>query len=278
MTVSPMAVNPFEYTSKGVVMDVLHADYAEFTRLAENPANWEVQTRCTEWQVRDIVGHLIEVTEGYLERWDKAHHNEPADTHSLLVMADELDDAAQSFRKFPREEVLTRFKNASTRMLEIFDNLTAEEWSGFIVTHPFMGPLPILYYTGFQIMDYGVHSWDMKWGLGDKEATLDEGTAGLLTPYMFILLGATVDQETARGVDGVFGIKVDGDWGGQWLVKIKDGTFTANPADNLDEAQAIFHFKTTSDFVLTCFQRFPGGETSGDQALIEKVRHLFFKI
>jgi len=273
-----MAVNPMEYTSKGVVLDVLRGDYAEFTRLAENPNNWEAQTRCTEWQVRDVVGHLIDVTEDYLVRWDKAHKNAAADTHSLVVMGEELNDAARSFRKLPREEVLERFKSASDKMLEIFDSLTEEEWNGFIVTHGFMGPLPTLFYTGFQIMDYGVHTWDIKWGLGEKKAGLNDGTAGVLVPYMFILMQYTVDQQSAEGVEGVFGIKVDGEWGGQWLVTIKDGQFAAAPAENLEGAKAVFHFKNASDFVLTSFQRFPGGETSGDQAFIDKIRHLFFKI
>jgi len=39
-----------------------------------------VQTRCTEWEVRDIVGHMIDVTEGYLSRWDVARKNGTADS------------------------------------------------------------------------------------------------------------------------------------------------------------------------------------------------------
>jgi hypothetical protein len=33
-----------------------------------------------------------------------------------------------------------------------------------------------------------------------------------------------------------------------------------------------------SNFVLTTFQRFPGGETSGDPKVIDQVRHMFFRI
>ena len=35
-------------------------------------------------------------------------------------------------------------------------------------------------YPAFHVMDYGVHTWDMKWGLGQKTAKLDERTAGEL--------------------------------------------------------------------------------------------------
>jgi hypothetical protein len=41
-----------------------------------------------------------------------------------------------------------------------------------------MGPLPTLFYPAFHVMDYGVHTWDMRWGLGEKDRKLDERTAG----------------------------------------------------------------------------------------------------
>jgi hypothetical protein len=118
----------------------------------------------------------------------------------------------------------------------------------------------------------------MKWGLGDKTGKLDERTAGILMPYMFIVMQYTVDEESAKGVDAVFGIIVDGEWGGQWRATVKDGQFRCAPADSLDDVQATFHFKNASDFVLTTYQRFPGGETSGDPKVIDQIRHLFFRI
>ncbi len=273
-----MAINSMDYSAKDTVLDVVRTERANFFNIVDVPQNWYVQTRCTEWEVRDIVGHMIDVTEGYLTRWDKARKNEPADALGLLVMGEKLNEHAQAFRSLPRDEAIARLKGDSDKMLAIFDSLTAEEWGGFNVTHPYMGPLPTLFYPAFHVMDYGVHTWDMKWGLGQKDAKLDERTAGVLVPYMFILMQVTVDQESARGVDAVFGVKVDGEWGGQWRVTVKDGTYTYEPADNLDGVQAIFHFKDASDFVLTTFQRFPSGETSGDPKVIDQVRHLFFRI
>jgi len=141
-----------------------------------------------------------------------------------------------------------------------------------------MGPLPTLFYPVFHIMDYGVHTWDMKWGLGQKDAQLDERTAGVLVPYMFILMQSTVDADSAKGLDITYGIKVDGEYGGQWRVQVKDGKYTYEPADNLEGTQAIFHFKNASEFVLTTFQRIEGGEATGDPKVIDQVRHLFFRI
>jgi uncharacterized protein (TIGR03083 family) len=273
-----MAINSMDYSNKDLVLDVVRTERANFFHIVDDPQNWNVQTRCTEWKVQDMVGHMIDVTEGYLGRWEVARRNEPATAVGLLVMADQLNQNAQAFRRLPREEAIARLKADSDKMLEIFDSLTAEEWGSFNVTHPYMGPLPTLFYPAFQIMDYGVHTWDMRWGLGEKDAKLDERTAGVLVPYMFILMQATVDEESAQGLDADYGIQVDGEYGGQWRVRVKDGKFTYEPADNLDGAQAVFHFRDASEFVLTAFQRIEGGEATGDPQVIQKIRHLFFRI
>ncbi|HUM70532.1 MAG TPA: hypothetical protein PLK31_16995, partial [Chloroflexota bacterium] len=133
-------------------------------------------------------------------------------------------------------------------------------------------------YPAFQIVDYGVHTWDMHWGLGEKDGILDERTAGVLLPYMFIIWQYSVDQEAAKGVDITYGIKVDGERGGQWKATIKDGQFGYEATDDLSGVPAIFHFKHPSDMVLTTYQRVQGGETSGDPDVIQKARSVFFHI
>jgi hypothetical protein len=86
-------------------------------------------------------------------------------------MADSLNQHAQAFRSLPREEALTRLKTDYGQMMGIFEKLTPDEWGNFIVMHPYMGPLPTLFYPAFHVMDYGVHTWDMRWGLGEKRQT-----------------------------------------------------------------------------------------------------------
>lgn len=274
-----MAINPMVYSSKDEVLDVMRTERARFYKVIDNPDNWQVDTRCEGWQVRDIVGHMIDVTEGYLARWDIARNGKEAPApRGWLVMADDLNKGALSFRGLSRDEAISRLKSASDRLVATFEKLTEEDWNGFMVSHVFSGPLPAFCYPAFQIMDYGVHTWDMHWGLGDKEARLDERTAGVLLPYMFIIWQYSVDQEAAKGVDITYGIKVDGEWGGQWKITVKDGQFNYEPADDLSGVQAVFHYRHPSDLVLTTYQRIEGGEASGDPEVINKIRNLFFHI
>ncbi|MCL4870073.1 MAG: maleylpyruvate isomerase family mycothiol-dependent enzyme [Anaerolineae bacterium] len=274
-----MAVNPMAYSSKDVVLDVVRTERSRFYEVIDNPDNWYIDSRCEGWQIRDLVGHMIDVTEGYLARWEIA--NQGAEAPAPLgwtVMADELNKGALALRTLSRDEAIARLKTASDKLMAHFEALTEDTWNSFMVAHVFSGPTPAFCYPAFQIMDYGVHTWDMHWGLGDKDARLDERTAGVLIPYMFIIWQYSVDQAAAKGVDITYGVKVDGEWGGQWLATVKDGQFNYQATDDLSAAQALFHFKHPSDMVLTTYQRIHGGETSGDSDVIHKARTVFFPI
>jgi len=262
---------------KETVLDVLRRDQKKFFDLVEDPKNWKVQTRCTEWEVRDLVGHMIDVTEGYLARWEAARKGEQPGALGLQVMGEKLNDHALEFRKLSREEALNRLKADKAKMLAIFEKLTPEEWTGFLVTHPYMGPVPAGFYPAFHIMDYGIHPYDIEYGLGDKLAEIDEASAGVLIPYCHIIMQYTVDQESARGLDCVYGFAVSGPWGGKWRATVKDGKWQSEPEKgDFEGCDAIFKY-TPSDFVLTVFGRFPGGSATGDPDVIEKVRKLFFR-
>ena len=272
------AVNPMAYAGKSTVLDVIHTERQAFSDLINDPKNWHVQTRCTEWEVRDMVGHMIDVTEGYLGRWEKARKCESADVTPLTAMADALNKGAQSFRKFSRDDVLARWKASSDKMVGIFESLTEDQWSNFIVTHGFMGPLPTFFYPAFHIMDYGVHTWDIRYGLGEKTRKLDTRTAGILIPYMLFALNPYTIAESAKGWNLTYGLNISSEWGGPWRVTFNEGKWEAKPDDgSFQGCDALFDFDP-SDFVLTCYGRFAGGAARGDPDVIEKARHLFFAI
>jgi uncharacterized protein (TIGR03083 family) len=272
-------VNPMSAEGKETVLSVMRRDRANFIRLVEDPKNWNVQTRCTEWETRDLVGHMIDVMEGYFANWEEAKKGGTPTPAGLNVMATTLNDHAQDLRKLPREEALARFKKDAMKFDAMLEALTPEEWTGFMVSHPYSGPVPAGFYGTFQIMDYGVHPYDIEYGLGNKLATIDEATAGLILPFAFIFWQYQVDQKQAAGQDFTYGIDVAGPWGGKWRIRVKDGAWTPEPeTGNFEGCDALFRFESAADLVLTFFGRFPGGSASGDPEKIHKVRHLHFSI
>ena len=270
-------VSPFDGTAKSSVLTVMRRDREKFTNLVSDPENWNVMTRSAGWEVRDLVGHMIDVMEGYFKQWDETKAGGSPTTAGLDVMGTTLNDHALDFRKLPREEALDRFKKDAMKLDGILDAVSADAWGSSLVMHPYGGPAPEGAYATFQIMDYAVHGYDIEYGLGNKLATIPEDSAGLILPFSFIFWQGTVDQNEAEGVDMQYGIDVAGPWGGKWRVTVKDGKFAYEPEKgNFEGCSALFFFPNAQEEVLTFFGRFPGGAAQGDPAAIEKVRHLFF--
>jgi uncharacterized protein (TIGR03083 family) len=270
-------VSPFAGDAKSTILSVMRRDRDKFTRLVSDTKNWNVMTRSAGWEVRDLVGHMIDVMEGYFKNWDLAKKGDAASTAGMEVMGTSLNDHALDFRKLSREEALDRFKKDAQKLDGMLEALTADEWGTFIVMHPYGGPVPGGAYATFQIMDYAVHGYDIEYGLGNKLATIDEASAGLILPFTFIFWSATVDQNEARGLDMNYGVHIAGPWGGKWRCTVKDGKFTYAPeTGDFEGCDALFFYPTVQEEVFTFFGRFPGGAAQGDPAAIEKVRHLFF--
>jgi uncharacterized protein (TIGR03083 family) len=267
-------VNVMEHAGKEFLLNLDRAERAVFYQLLEQ-APWEGPTASGHWQVRDLCGHMIDVTEGYLERFAMARSGQEAPPPlGLPIMASRLDEAAQSFRTLSKQQAITRLKTASDKLFEIFDALDDKQWSGEMVNHKFMGPLPACFFAAFQLIDYSIHSWDIKVGIG-REEPLSDDAAITLIPFMLIVLQYTVDERN-KDMKCTFGIEIEGPGGGSWLVNV-DGTNVNYAEGSTEGADLVFDFNP-NDFVLSIYQRRRGGTARGDQALADRVRDLLFKI
>jgi uncharacterized protein (TIGR03083 family) len=274
-TETPSRVNVMEYSGKEFLLNVDRAERAEFYKLLDE-APWEGPTASGHWQVRDVCGHLIDVTEGYLERWDMARSGQQApDALGLKVMAPLLDEGATRFRSLSKEQAIARLQTSSNKLFTIFDALDEKQWSGEIINHKFMGPLPACFFAAFQLIDYSIHSWDIKVGLG-RDEPLSDNAAITLIPFMLIVIQYTVDEEASKDLKARFGIEISGPGGGSWCVNV-DGTAVSFEEGLTQDCQAVFSFDP-NEFALTTYQRRRLGTVRGDEALAERIRDLLFKI
>jgi uncharacterized protein (TIGR03083 family) len=264
-----------DHSGKEFLLNLDRAERAEFYKLLDE-APWEGPTASGHWQVRDLCGHLLDVTEGYLERFAMARAGQEAPAPlGLTIMASRLDEHAQAFRALSKEQAIARLKASSDKLFEIFDALDEKQWSGEMVAHTYMGPLPACFFAAFQLIDYSIHSWDIKVGLGRDEPLSDDAAITLI-PFMLIVIQYTVDAERAAGFKCKFGINIEGAGGGTWAVDV-DGTTVNIVEGSTESCETIFDFDP-NDFVLSTYQRRRGGRASGDLELAEKVRDLLFKI
>ncbi len=270
------AWNATSFDAKENLLRVVHHQAEGFFALAGAPGAWEAPTACPEWQVRDLVGHLIDVTESYFVGFDAARGGPAAaGALGLRVMQQRLDEGAKAHRGLGQEAALDRLRGDFGKLMEMCDALGPDEWGGLSVPHKYMGPLPAFFYPVFQLMDYGVHSWDIRNGSGRAHA-LDGDTADLLVPFMFIVWQSTaVPPAEARPIE--MGIRVcTGHNAGTWRVEVgPDGV--RYDAGEVTGLPLVIDFDPGS-FVLTAFGRSNAGTVRGDAATADRFLNLFFRI
>jgi uncharacterized protein (TIGR03083 family) len=263
------------YAGKSNLLRVVREEADNFFALAEVPENWQSPTAAGHWQVRDIVAHLVDTTEGYLERFEMTRSGGTAEAVAPLnKMAVTADSRALQFRSVPREQLLARLHEAFDSAMKLFEEVGEEDWGNLIVTHSYMGPLPAWFYPVGQLMDYGVHGWDVREGL-ELPHFLSADAADLLVPFMFVLWQATTDTSRLAGDDLDVAVRVSGRNGGTYRVTVTTEGMTYEMGS--DDAPVVIDFDPVS-LVLTAFGRTRSGTPYGDIDAARRFSGLFFRI
>ena len=156
----------------------------------------------------------------------------------------------------------------------ILEPLSAEEWTGFMVPHFYMGPLPAFFYAAGQLMDYGVHTWDIRQGTGEGHG-MSGDAADLLVPFMFVLWQSTIKPDADLSPFSI-GIRVTGRNAGEYVVSVGPEGMQYAPGD-VDDLPTVLDFDPGS-LVLTTFGRSNSGTVRGDSGLADRFLNLFFRI
>jgi uncharacterized protein (TIGR03083 family) len=268
--------NAMTYEGKPTILRVVREQANEMFALADQPDAWDAPTACESWQVKDVIGHLVDTTEGYFRAFDIARGgaNGP-DAFGLVVMHERAGASAQTLAgTLTQAEMMARVRGDLDKMMGILEPLSEQEWGGLMVPHAYMGPVPAFIYAAGQLMDYGVHTWDIRQGSGNAHA-LSADAADLLVPFMFIIWQSTIKPDADLSPFTI-GIRVGGRNGGDFRVSVGAEGMTYEPG-SIDDLPTILEFDAGS-MVLTAFGRVNGGTAHGDQALADKFLNLFYRI
>lgn len=181
----------------------------------------------------------------------------------------------QVFRSVPREERLQRWQSDFSRLMSILEVLDESEWVGFMVCHPYIGPVPPFCYPAFQLTDYGVHGWDIEEAL-HRSHGLSADVADFLVPFMFILMQGTDDDKRSPDLPQPVGLRVSGCNAGTWKVTVSNGSFQFEPSA-VESLPTVFEFDPAS-FVLTTYDRIRAGTAYGDVEPAGRLPGIFFAI
>jgi uncharacterized protein (TIGR03083 family) len=263
------------YDGKDTILRVVRNEAERLFEMAEQPGAWEAPTACESWKVKDIVGHLIDTTEGYFTAFEIARQGADAPAaFGLAAMHERAGEMGISFGILPQQEAMTRIRGDLDKMMGILEPLTPEEWTGLMVSHVYMGPLPAFFYAAGQLMDYGVHSWDIRQGTGQAHG-MSGDAADLLVPFMFVLWQSTIKPDADLSPFTI-GIRVTGRNGGEYRVSVGDQGMQFEPG-SVDELPAVIDFDAAS-LVLTTFGRSNAGTVRGDVDLANRFLNLFYRI
>jgi uncharacterized protein (TIGR03083 family) len=266
--------NAMSFEGKDTILRVVRHEAEQFFAMVDHDEVWESPTGAGHWQVRDIVAHIVDTTEAYFVAFDAARsHTEVEPAYGLPGMAARVDQMATALRSEPRAALVDRLRTDFDKMMETFDALTEDDWSNLLVPHFYMGPLPSFFYPAFQLMDYGVHSWDLRQGTGRAHGLTGE-VGDLLTPFMFVLWKYTIAAAEPEPCE--LGIRItSGPNAGDTRVSIGSGGMDYQPGDVSD--LTVIEFDPGS-FVLTAFGRSNSGTIRGDRTVADRYLNLFFRI
>jgi uncharacterized protein (TIGR03083 family) len=263
-------------SSRHNLVDAATRESEGFYELASDPDRWEAPTGAGHWQLRDVVGHLVDTTETYFIGFDTARGNgEGPENLGLPDMATLVDKGAQAFRGTPQDELIARARSARQRFNGIVDELTDDQWAGMMVPHKYMGPLPAAFYPLFQLVDYCLHSWDMREGTGGGHA-LEGDSADLLVPLAFILWQSTPDipadtEPYSIGVEVTAGRNA-----GKHRISVSPDGIEVTEGE-LEDLPTVLQFDPAT-LVLTSYGRMNAGTVRGNQELAERFLNSFFRI
>jgi uncharacterized protein (TIGR03083 family) len=270
------AWNFMDYASKGNLLEGIRRESDEMFGLAGDPSSWTAPTGAGHWQVRDVFGHLLDTTETYFVGFDAARgEGAPPPSIPLTDMATYADEGAQGFHSLGREEALERLRGDLDRMLDIEESLSEQDWGGLQVPHKYMGPLPAFFYPAFQLVDYSVHSWDIRQGSGRPHA-LEARSADLLVPLCFVLWSATATVAPDATPMQV-GVRItSGENAGDTRIDVGPDGLSCTQG-GVDDLPAVIEFDPAS-FVLTAYGRINAGTIHGDRDLAQRFLAGFFRI
>jgi uncharacterized protein (TIGR03083 family) len=260
---------------RGRLVGVIRREIDAMFQLAAEPAHWHTPTACPGWEVRDMIGHLVDATEGYLAAFDIARRGAAApDPVGVTGMAQASDEAARAFRSVPRDDLLVRLRDGTDRLLHEFESVSDSDWSGLVVPEPYLGPLPVMIVAAGLLGGLAVHGWDVREGLGMPHAIAGD-TADLLVPFVFLLWWATANTASVDRAYAI-GIRTTGHNGGDTRFEISETGLTFAPG-NIDDCPTILELDPAT-LVLTAYNRVNAGTVRGDPELATEFRSLFIAI
>ncbi len=163
--------------------DRAKAVQAEAKRLEEFlsallPEDWQRPSQCDQWQVADVVAHLIE--DKHAERITRGLQGDLTPSGFVPSVTSNRDEVREQVAQHPitlrnqlGDELLVAFCTENEQGDKILTDLKPEDWDTLCYHPP--GPITVRAMVNIRLTELAMHSWDIRASF-DPQASLSEDT------------------------------------------------------------------------------------------------------
>ena len=232
-----------------------------------SPEDWQHPSQCEQWQVADVVAHLIE--DQHAERMTRGLQGDLTPSGFVPNMTLNEDDLRKSVAQHPislrrrlGDGLLAAFCAENDRVDKILAGLQPEDWET-LCYHP-RQPEPIRTIIDIRLRELAVHGWDIRASF-DPQASLSEEALPLLLQAIPRVVRRVFrpDANRTRAVRHRFHMTEPVSATTDILLNA-DGASVAS--DRQTEADVIFHCDM-STAMLVLFRRLPLADAIADGRL-----------
>ena len=146
--------------AKGLAADI-RKSLGELT-----PEQWELPSACAEWQVQDVVSHLIGGADrqaGSMERGRSGDSNAPAGFIPQVAEERSTSNALRDIeRRYQLEgRLLEAFDTSYEDLFQQFEEMANLSWDT-LCWHASSGPMTADAYVGLRIQELAIHGFDIR--------------------------------------------------------------------------------------------------------------------
>jgi uncharacterized protein (TIGR03083 family) len=163
----------------------------ESTRLRQyldtlGPEAWQQPSACTQWQIQDVVAHLVGVAEFYTDTISRGLQDDmappegfpSAGTVNAAAMAEPIAQMALATRERLHDQVLATLETTITGLNDLLAGVGPQEWER-LCYHPWR-LMPVRQFLAMTLQELVLHGWDIRSRLTPETSLSPESLPALL--------------------------------------------------------------------------------------------------
>ena len=131
-----------------------------------SPEQLALPSACSEWQVQDVVSHLVGGAERQIDSMRRGKAGDSGPPEGFTAMGSSAMSATNAQRDIRRREdlgaeLLTTYDGLYAQLYEELDRFGPDDWDT-LCWHLRMGAMPASDYVELRIQELAIHDWDIR--------------------------------------------------------------------------------------------------------------------